>query len=280
MGVDPALVRCSGEQVRVLYTATCRDIGIPPDQQGLGIGCAIAVAIERPPDFIHIVAGIAASQRFPYRRLTGGVRGRRIGLGHIERDFVSLERIEDRLGEVRETQAPDNKAFLDAKALGDLRRAAALDLDQIAKCQTIFGRRHLQPVIIFSKADFAAVLRFGKNKDGDLIIGRQRSLLDQAMDRIEAAATGSDAIMTFLTGDRHANEILDEPMPGDAGFEFSVSAEIGPLAHIDGRLGEMGCRDEDGWLGHATNSAKAAARTSNRAFASFPLSFRLRRFEA
>ena len=100
------------------------------------------------------------------------------------------------------------------------------------------------------------------------------------MDSIEAAATGRDAIMTFLTGNRHPDEILYEAMPGDAGFELSVSARIGPLAYIDGRLGEMGCRDEDGWLGHATNSAKAAVRTSNRAFAALPLSFRLRRFEA
>lgn len=69
-------------------------------------------------------------------------------------------------------------------------------------------------------------------------------------------------------------------MSRDAGFEFRVSARISPLAHIDGRLGEMGCRDEDGWLGHATNSAKAAARTSNRASRPLPLSFRLRSFDA
>src|SRR3546814_8460315 len=89
----------SGEKVEI-DPAACLDIGIAPDQKGLGIAADIGVLNELTFDLVDIGPIVAVLEQFEDLGLLGTVTVAGIGDGDIQRDLDVAQRFEDRIGAI------------------------------------------------------------------------------------------------------------------------------------------------------------------------------------
>jgi hypothetical protein len=152
MGIDPTLVGGGREQIRILDAPAGGSIGIAADQQRLGITRAVAVSVERASDFVDVIARVAVAQKLPDRSLTARIGGRGIGLGNIEGDLVTFERVKNRFGQISKAQAPKDEALFNTETFGDLGRGAPSTSSRSRKA------RHSSAGFICKRSKFSARL--------------------------------------------------------------------------------------------------------------------------
>src|SRR3546814_7163222 len=101
----------SGEKVEI-DPAACLDIGIAPDQKGLGIAADIGVLNELTFDLVDIGQIVAVLEQFEDLGLLGTVTVAGIGDGDIQRDLAVAQRFEDRIGERSEEHTSELQSLM------------------------------------------------------------------------------------------------------------------------------------------------------------------------
>lgn len=116
--------------------------------------------------------------RAEYPGLLLCVGGGGIGHRHVERDLVVLQRGEDRVGEVRQSEPSEDEPLGLPDALGDVGGLLGFGLDHVAERHALVGRVHVELVEVLREAGLRRFGPIGKDEYGDLEVERQIARLD------------------------------------------------------------------------------------------------------
>lgn len=160
------------------------------------------------------------------------------GKGHqvLERDlFLAVERDEPR-ADVRELQAPLDDCGSDTEPCSDILDALAR-IDELAKRLELVCRVHRFPSRVLDKADLHGPL-VAHDETRHRVVGRDASLLDQALQRAPAPAAGNDCVsgvrLALTLRTLIDIEVLQDALSVDELGELLDAGLAGGLANVDG----------------------------------------------
>ena len=251
---DPVLVLV-GEEIAE-HRPTGGLVGVDADEARHGRAGRHALLGQQA---LHLPGGraVALSRHLlPHRPLAVVIGGDRERLQRLEVDRVLAVGVEQLGRRVAEAKALLDGAFRHAEARGD-----GGDGDPGA-CERgegghLVGGVHRDAHDVLRERELAGVAVRG-DLAGHRMIGVERAVLGQRLERGEAASAGDDgealdAVRVRLVG--AGDEVLQQPVRGDGRLELDLSRLVGRgLAHVLGREREPAERDlPDGRLGRGSD---------------------------
>jgi hypothetical protein len=223
----------------IAWLASCSSV--PAHQTRARIAAPDSSGQHHAADAVDIGRIVGRRKFLEHTRLRSLVRGRAVSLGHVERDLAGRECLEHHGRKVGEAQPAFDETQGEPETARHIFGARAVG-DQAGKCLRFVGRVHRQAVEVLGQARLVAALARGlEYQAGHFVIARQQLLVGEGLHGPATAATGIDLEPT-LGGWSH-DQVLQQAMGRDAGFQFDIGCRIGMTTDIARGLDEFAERD-------------------------------------
>ena len=246
--IGPGLAVIVVEQF-TLDPAAGSEIGIAADEPGARVAAAHRAREHHAADRVRVRRIVAGGDLLEDPRLDLLVRGRAIGLGHVEGDLARGERLEHHRRERGEAQAAFDEAHGEAEAAGDLLDRGS-GVDQRGEGLGFVGRVHREAMEVLGKAGLDCALgAVFEHQAGHFVVLGQKLVFGQRQHRRRRRSPASTSNLPLAAG--RTMRFCSSPRAAMLALSSASAAGSAWRRTLRGRLNELVQRDR---LDHRTYS--------------------------